>query len=364
MCVVNMAWPSCIANNYTNHITWWHNSSGMKSFCALMLVSLFQMFKTHSSVSTESVCDLLQCQHSCPCMIINELSSNGSYIARAKCLCIGSYVGKNCEGKLSISETIAKTTSVSFRVQISSSMPISDPAQYVPEDITVHYWQNHSQLTCSIFTGKMGKILTIQNLLPETLYTLCVVNGNVNYCSFHDEQLNSSLSCIEISTPLSDSEEMNNDKEDEEWILPVIAVCSVMVILSSVCLCSVANCRKRSKVHLKNKDSKGQQQSLSAELDLFLPQNHMEEYVPNASNAYERNMNIHSTFPRSVPVVRPPNTPGRPPHKMSQQSMGYSSFTLRNSKSLSLNTVLECSGEECPRDNEIDNLISSNKENI
>lgn len=336
----------------------------MKSTCVLMLVSLFQMFKTHTSVSTaESLCDLLQCQHSCPCMIINELSSNGSYIARAKCLCIGSYVGKNCEGKLSISEPKAKTTSVSFNIQISSSMPISDPVQYVPEDITVHYWQNFSQLTCSIFTGKMGKLLTIQNLLPETLYTLCVVNGNVNYCNLHDEQLNSSLSCIEISTPLSDSEEMNNDKE-EDWILPVIVVCSVMVILSSVCLCSVANCRKRSKVHLKNRDSKGQQQCLSAELDLFLPQNRMEEYVPNVSNAHERNMNIHSTFPRSVPVVRPPNIPGRPPHKMSQQSMGYSSFTLRNSKSLSLNTVLECSGEECPRDNEIDNLISSNKENI
>lgn len=335
----------------------------MKSFCVLMLVSLFQMFKTHSSVSTESLCDLLQCQHSCPCMIINELSSNGSYIARAKCLCIGSYVGKNCEGKLSISEPKAKTTSISFNVQISSSMPISDPVQYVPEDITVHYWQNYSHLTCSIFTGKMGKLLTIQNLLPDTLYTLCVVNGNVNYCSLHDEQLNSSLSCIEILTPLSDSEELNNDKEDKEWIFPVIAVCFVMVILSSVCLCSVANCRKRSKVHLKNKNSTGQQ-SLSAELDLFLPQNHMEENVPNLSNAHERNMNIHSTFPRSVPVVRPPNIPGRPPHKMSQQSMGYSSFTLRNSKSLSLNTVLECSGEECPRDNEIDNLISSNKENI
>lgn len=296
-------------------------------------------------------------------MIINELSSNGSYIARAKCLCIGSYVGKNCEGKLSISEPKAKTTSISFNVQISSSMPISDPVQYVPEDITVHYWQNYSQLTCSIFTGKMGKLLTIQNLLPETLYTLCVVNGNVNYCSLHDEQLNSSLSCIEILTPLSNSEELNNDKEDKEWIFPVIAVCCVMVILSSVCLCSVANCRKRSKVHLKNKNSTGQQ-SLSAELDLFLAQNHMEENVPNLSNAHERNMNIHSTFPRSVPVVRPPNIPGRPPHKMSQQSMGYSSFTLRNSKSLSLNTVLECSGEECPRDNEIDNLISSNKENI
>lgn len=345
-----------------NHITWWHNSFGMKSFCVLMLVSLFQMFKTHSSVSTESLCDLLQCQHSCPCMIINELSSNGSYISRAKCLCIGSYVGKNCEGKLSISEPSAKTTSVSFSVQISSSMPISDSVQYVPEDITIHYWQNYSQITCSIFTGKMSKILKIQNLLPETLYTLCVVNGNVNYCSLHDEQLNSSLSCIEIATPQSDTEEMADDnKEDEEWILPVIAVCSVMVILSSVCLCSVANCRKRSKVHLKNKQSRGQQ-SLSAELDLFLPQNHTEGNVPNMYNAHGRNMNFHSTFPRSVPVVRPPNIPGRPPHKMSQQSMGYSSFTLRNSKSLSLNTVLECSGEECPRDN--DNLISSNKENL
>lgn len=50
ICVL-LTWPepSCIANNYTNHITWWHNSSGMKSTCVLMLVSLFQMFKTHTS---------------------------------------------------------------------------------------------------------------------------------------------------------------------------------------------------------------------------------------------------------------------------------------------------------------------------
>lgn len=50
ICVL-LTWPepSCIANNYTNYITWWHNSSGMKSTCVLMLVSLFQMFKTHTS---------------------------------------------------------------------------------------------------------------------------------------------------------------------------------------------------------------------------------------------------------------------------------------------------------------------------
>lgn len=42
--------------------------------------------------------------------------------------------------------------------------------------------------------------------------------------------------------------------------------------------------------------------------------------------------------------------------------MGYLLFILRNLKFFFLNIVLECSGEECFRDNEIDNLILFNKE--
>lgn len=49
-------------------------------------------------------------------MIINEFFSNGSYIERVKCLCIGSYVGKNCEGKLFILEFKVKIIFVFFNV--------------------------------------------------------------------------------------------------------------------------------------------------------------------------------------------------------------------------------------------------------
>lgn len=306
-------------------------------------------------VSSESFsCDILQCQHSSPCMIINELSPNGSYIARAKCLCVGSYIGEKCEGKLFVSESRIKTTSISLNVHISSSVSFSSPVHYIPDDITIHYWQNYSQLTCSIFTGKIGSSLTIGNLLPNTLYTLCVVNGHANYCNL-DERLNSSLSCIEILTPERDSE---GNTIGEGWIIPVIIVCGIMVILSGTCLCSAINCRKRRKVDNKKKHRKTQPPS--SEMDFFLPEMCNIDNMPKFS---ERTMDVPA-FPKSVPVVRPPKSPGRTPHKLSQQPMGYSSFKLRNSKSLSLNTVLECSGDDYLNEEEIVKLMPSNKENI
>lgn len=304
-------------------------------------------------VSTDSPCDVLKCQHLSPCMVINELSSNGTYKANAKCQCIGSYAGRRCEHKLSILESSVTTSSISFTVYVSLFKPMPDSVQYVNDDVTIHYWQNYSQSTCSIFAGKLGTLQKIPNLLSDTVYTLCVVGGHVNYCSLK-EHLNSSLSCKEIITPVSDP---LHDKLQKEWIIPVIIVCGIMVIFSGACLCHVINCRKREKMHHKKKRPK--EKSRNGELDFFLPMGDVHEHVPNVS---EGTADV-PTFPKLVPVVRPPKSPGRLPYKISEQNLGYSSFTLRNSKSYPLKTVFEYSGEQCPND-EIGALIPPNKENI
>jgi hypothetical protein len=223
----------------------------------------------------------------------------------------------------------------------------------VNDDITIHYWQNYSQSTCSIFSGKLGIVQKIPNLLSDTVYTLCVVGGHVNYCSLK-EHLNSSLSCKDIVTPVTDPQ---NEKLEEEWIIPIIIVCCIMVIFSGACLCHVVNSIKRDKVHLKKKPHK--ETSPNGELDFFLPMGDVHEDVPNDSEATD---NV-PTFPKMVPIVRPPKSPGRLPHKISQQNLGYSSFTLKNSKSHPLKTVFECSGEQCT-DDELGTLIPPNKENI
>ncbi|XP_061163763.1 uncharacterized protein LOC133172927 isoform X2 [Saccostrea echinata] len=318
----------------------------MKSLLRFLTIVSFQQM-----LSTESPCDILQCEHSSPCMIINEVSKNGSYIAKAKCECIGSYAGQRCESKLSILESKITSSSISFTVIINSLKPIQDSVQYVTDDITIHYWQNYSQSTCSIHPGKLESVQKIPHLLPGTFYTLCVLSGHVNFCSLK-EQLNSSLSCKNFLTPVSDLE---NSGYEQEWIIPVIITCSIMIFFSSLCLCSVINCRKRDKVE--NKHHK--EQKHNEELDFFLPKVGICENVPNVS---ERTIEV-PIFPTSVPIVRPPKSPGRPPYKISQQSLGYSSFTMKNSKSFPLNTVLEYSGDECQED-EINVLISHNKEQV
>lgn len=273
----------------------------------------------------KSPCEILNCANNGVCMEVMSGNGNDSVTS---CKCNERYTGSRCQYAVILKRHSMASNSAKLEIlQKQSNNSNQDFVHTMEKEskFTIIYWTNFSSSACAMASGVHLGLVTIENLEPDMGYTFCAVSGLAEFCHHYNIDDGMPINCVFITTS-GPTAEYDSPVYIAPLVLSILFVIGLCILLAVIIKRRYIECLYKYNPCLNSKTKN-------------------DTTVLYMGTGSKRNSKHLMPLPERPPpdiVLHPPSSPGRPPHKLSQSTRGYTStFSAHNESAIPLTTVIE-----------------------